>query len=102
MLRRSAFRSSQSTRTARTPRCASSNVSPTTATPSSIGITALTPGRASAALSSIVAAVAPNFGGCSTTAVTMPGCVTSMVNRVVPRIFPGASTRSRPSPPISL
>ena len=91
--------SSQSTRSARRPRWASSNVSPTTAMPSSIGITAVTPGSASAALSSTEAAVAPNLGGCSTTAVSIPGRVTSIVNRVCPRIFPGESTRSRPSRP---
>jgi hypothetical protein len=62
----------------------------------------VTPGSARAALSSTWAGVAPNLGGCSTTAVSIPGKVTSMVNRVRPRIFPGASTRSLPSRPISV
>ena len=45
-LRRSVFVSSHSTVSARRPRCASANVSPTTATPSSISTTAITPGSA--------------------------------------------------------
>ena len=52
-------------------------------------------------LAMIVAAVAPNLGGCSTTAVRIPGRVTSIVNLVRPRIFPGESTRSVPSRPIT-
>ena len=44
VLRRSAFVSSHSTTRARSPRCASATVSATTATPSSIGTTAVTPG----------------------------------------------------------
>jgi hypothetical protein len=80
----------------------SATISPTTATPSSIGTTATTPGSASAAVSSTEATLAPNRGAWSTTAVNMPGTVTSIVNRVAPRIFGTESTRSRPAVPISL
>src|SRR2546421_8142329 len=70
--------------------------------PSSIGNTAVTARSASVVLSSIFAGVAPNLGGCNTTAVSIDGRVTSMVYRVVPRIFPAVSTRIRPSRPIRL
>ncbi len=61
---------------------------------SSIGTTALTPGSASAAWSSTEATLPPKRGGWSTIAVSSPGRLTSIVNCVVPRIFPGVSSRS--------
>jgi hypothetical protein len=96
------FVSSHSTVSARKPRCASANVSPTTATPSSISTAAITPDSARAASSSTEATVGPKRGGCSTTAVTIPGRTLSIVKRVRPRIFAAASTRNSPARPMSV
>ena len=58
------------------------------------------PGLGQGPRSSTEATLAPNRGGWSTTALSMPGTLTSIVKRVVPRIFGTESTRSL-APPIS-
>ncbi len=76
-------------------------LSATTTTPNGSVSTSITPGRALALPASTDSTCAPSAGGCTTSARTMFGIVTSMPKTVEPSTLPRRSTRW-PRLPISL
>src|SRR5664279_6290104 len=90
--------SSHSTFSASRPFFACQNVVASTATPLGTSTTYLTPGTFAASVASNLSTVAPNVGGCMTTAVSMPGNCTSCVNLAVPLDLARESVRGTPLP----
>ncbi|CAJ2713907.1 Uncharacterised protein [Burkholderia pseudomallei] len=92
-LRFSAPDSSHSTFSASRPCFAAQKPFATTATPRSTCTTDTTPGTAFAALASNDFTLPPKTGGRCSSATSMPGIDTSIVNCAVPSDFARASTR---------
>ncbi len=98
----SAPASSQLTTSASRPFLADHMSRPTTATPRGICTTSMTPGTAFAFVASNELTFAPKRGGRMTTAVIMPGSMTSMANCCLPVDFARASSRGSFSLPTIL